>query len=534
MDQEDIQQQFSQENQNIQFVNTNTTSNILPITVQNSEQLNIENQQDPTTLQADNQKQVTYYFRDSDQSEWSSSESEGEDNQNEDNLQENQIEQEENNMENDQANKKKKNKNKNTKKYDEDFFEEEDIVIDPKGEQMKTKNEAKPQKYEKFESDMERLVRFGVQFKGNEVLVELGQIMTIVDDKIIIATNNEMREAEKRIIVDLDNIIFNEQKNIIGNVDDVFGNIKNPFYCVIIDKYTEEMIAQKRLQVGQKVYMIEGYNKLLMKAQLEFLLRQKGCDASNRFDEEVLNDNEIEYSDDEMESKAKTKRNNKERKQDLEDVEEEVRNEEKQNPIKQKKNKKIMVMKNENGVLKRIFLKPSEFESLKNNPNNKIQQLPSGYNPNKFPKGGNPNNQQQQFSIPSGQNPHYQKPNYQQNKQYRPNNNPNYQKQNYYQNQQNYQGQQSSQNYQYQQQTPFTNYQNQQQQYGYQNQQQFNQIPQQQQQYYQNNDYQQNQQNNQDQNFQNQNNYQNFNNMQQQQQHYQQSPQNFQQNNQMN
>lgn len=45
-----------------------------------------------------------------------------------------------------------------------------------------------------------------------------------------------------------------------------------------------------------------------------------------------------------------------------------------------------MVMKNENGVLKRIFLKPSEFENLKSNPNNKIQQLPSGYNPNKAPK----------------------------------------------------------------------------------------------------------------------------------------------------
>lgn len=75
--------------------------------------------------------------------------------------------------------------------------------------------------------------------------------------------------------------------------------------------------------------MIEGFNKLLIKAQLEFLLRQKGCDASNRFDEEVLNDHEVEYSDDEMESKAKNKKANKERKQDLEDIEDEVRTEEK-------------------------------------------------------------------------------------------------------------------------------------------------------------------------------------------------------------
>lgn len=36
------------------------------------------------------------------------------------------------------------------------------------------------------------------------------------------------------------------------------------------------------------------------------------------------------------------------------------------------KNKKIMVMKNENGVLKKLFLKPAEFETLKNDPKNRI------------------------------------------------------------------------------------------------------------------------------------------------------------------
>ena len=34
--------------------------------------------------------------------------------------------------------------------------------------------------------------------------------MSIVDDKIIIATHNEVKEEDKRIILDLDNIIFNE------------------------------------------------------------------------------------------------------------------------------------------------------------------------------------------------------------------------------------------------------------------------------------------------------------------------------------
>lgn len=73
-------------------------------------------------------------------------------------------------------------------------------------------------------------------------MVEIGQVMTIVDDKIIIATNNDVREEDKRIILDLDNIVFNEQRNVIGTIEDVFGNIKSPFYCIIMDKYIEEMI----------------------------------------------------------------------------------------------------------------------------------------------------------------------------------------------------------------------------------------------------------------------------------------------------
>jgi H/ACA ribonucleoprotein complex non-core subunit NAF1 len=36
-------------------------------------------------------------------------------------------------------------------------------------------------------------------------------------------------------------------------------------------------------------------------------MKKKGCDASNKFDEEVNNENEEEFSDDEQESKSKSK-----------------------------------------------------------------------------------------------------------------------------------------------------------------------------------------------------------------------------------
>lgn len=60
--------------------------------------------------------------------------------------------------------------------------------------------------------------------------------------------------------------------------------------------------------------MIEGFNKILIQAHLEFLLKQKGCDASNRFDEEIANQHELDFSDDEAESRLKNKKAAKDRK----------------------------------------------------------------------------------------------------------------------------------------------------------------------------------------------------------------------------
>jgi len=184
--------------------------------------------------------------------------------------------------------------------------DDEGIMVDPKGENMKTKNEiVKVPVYEKEETGEERLIRYGVQFKGTERMVEIGTVLSIVDDKLIVATHNEAREEDKRLIVDLDNMIFDETKQLIGLVDDVFGNIKSPFYAVTMDVFLKELVKSKTIAIGNRMYMIEGFNKILMKAQLEFMMKQKGCDASNRFDEEVLMDNEREFSDDELESRSK-------------------------------------------------------------------------------------------------------------------------------------------------------------------------------------------------------------------------------------
>lgn len=43
--------------------------------------------------------------------------------------------------------------------------------------------------------------------------------------------------------MDLDNIIFTSSRELLGVVEDVFGNIKNPFYCVAVDPYVNTLLA---------------------------------------------------------------------------------------------------------------------------------------------------------------------------------------------------------------------------------------------------------------------------------------------------
>lgn len=70
---------------------------------------------------------------------------------------------------------------------------------------------------------------------------------------------------------------------------------------------------------GKKVFVVKRTEKLIM-AKLEDLMKKRGCDASNIYDEEVL-PSHLDYSDDEEESRVKRARKQRRLHGDREDEE---------------------------------------------------------------------------------------------------------------------------------------------------------------------------------------------------------------------
>lgn len=104
-------------------------------------------------------------------------------------------------------------------------------------------------------------------------------------------------------VLDLDNIIFNMNKLPVGYVDDVLGKIDSPLYVI---KLLPDYKGSQDLS-GEKLYVVKEKVKFVNKQEL---LKFKGSDASNAFDEEVDED-EMEFSDDDEESKRKERNRKK-------------------------------------------------------------------------------------------------------------------------------------------------------------------------------------------------------------------------------
>ena len=145
------------------------------------------------------------------------------------------------------------------------------------------------------------------EISNEDKFEECGSIKNIVENKILMESiNNNLSK-----ILNLDNILFLSNKQYIGFIDDVIGQIDNPIYVIkIYPKLIEEKILEK-IKINDKLYYCS--NKINVINAIELKNKNKGCDASNAFDEEV-SENEKDYSDDEEEVNAKIKRKNKKNK----------------------------------------------------------------------------------------------------------------------------------------------------------------------------------------------------------------------------
>ena len=128
-----------------------------------------------------------------------------------------------------------------------------------------------------------------------------GRVINIVEGKILI--ENILSPTK---ILNLDNIIFNSNNIALAFIDDVIGNIESPIYVARI--YPD--LLEKGLVINKGDDMFYCENKSSFVAPYELANKHKGCDASNAFDEEI-NEDEMEFSDDEEEIKAKAERRRK-------------------------------------------------------------------------------------------------------------------------------------------------------------------------------------------------------------------------------
>lgn len=153
------------------------------------------------------------------------------------------------------------------------------------GNQLRTKNEV-PE---------EIIPKPDVTITPEMPIARLGDVEGVVDNIILIKafTTGEYQVLREESVLCL------EDRSVIGVVSETLGRVEQPLYCV---RFTNAAaIAEAGLSVGTTVYYSEQHSTYVFTQALK---AYKGTDASNLYDEEV-GDEEMEFSDDEMEAEHK-------------------------------------------------------------------------------------------------------------------------------------------------------------------------------------------------------------------------------------
>ncbi|KAJ3100997.1 hypothetical protein HK100_004625, partial [Physocladia obscura] len=155
---------------------------------------------------------------------------------------------------------------------DEDEDDDGDDVfgaVGPKG--FKTKHELDPPPIEKLD----------IVIPPNANLIAIGQIFALVQDNLVIESTPNPHQT-----LDEDTIVCTRDRKVIGKIFETFGPVVQPLYSV---RYVpdEDGPEVDRIKAGDTVFFVEEMAKYVFAAQLRSL---KGTDASNIYDEEIVND----------------------------------------------------------------------------------------------------------------------------------------------------------------------------------------------------------------------------------------------------
>lgn len=132
-------------------------------------------------------------------------------------------------------------------------------------------------------------------------IIMAGTIFQIINNVIVI----HCRPGSEYNTLDAGSLLVYENREVIGEVFETFGPVARPFYSVRFNDAKE--INQELAKVGTTVYYVPSYRKTQI-VETEALKKIKGTDASNVYDEEV-DEEDMEFSDDEQEMQFKKKRN---------------------------------------------------------------------------------------------------------------------------------------------------------------------------------------------------------------------------------
>ena len=186
----------------------------------------------------------------------------------------------------------------------EDELDESDIDESGKGKRTTGGQKYLKTKGELTIDDLEPVARLNIQLDETVKLIKMGQVISIVDQKLVIIQSILMNN-EKAKPLDEDTILFDSNRKELGKIFEVFGPVQSPFYSIRFNNSNE--IKQNNLNVDKDAFIYYApdsteYTKFIF--NLDELRRLKGSDASWN------NDNEppvecLDYSDDEKEQRAK-------------------------------------------------------------------------------------------------------------------------------------------------------------------------------------------------------------------------------------
>eukprot|EP00943_MAST-04B_sp_MAST-4B-sp1_P003989 g3989.t1 len=175
----------------------------------------------------------------------------------------------------------------------------------------RTKNEILPHEIEEKDEDTKYCEQIN-ELNASMAILKIGKILNVVDKNIVVQHLEDTEPLDNGSILCVLQNKGNEEARVpIGVIDEVFGPVSKPMYVVRSPKeqpaeLTELLDKIDEIKSALNVYVVQQFAQKIDPTKLD----TKGSDASNRYDEEVDED-EQDFSDDEKEANARNKHKNK-------------------------------------------------------------------------------------------------------------------------------------------------------------------------------------------------------------------------------